>query len=181
MNVNGYEIKPLADLWGADLRGAVLTEANLRGANLWGADLRGASLTGANLTGAYLRGTVLTAANLQETKLPDGYEKQDWYLSTRIIPEGDVIGWKKCQNGVIVKLKIPADARRFNAMGRKCRAEYAEVLEVIGAGVGYSQHDNTFEYRKGETVRPGTFDPDWRNECSGGIHFFIARTEAEQY
>ena len=39
MIVNGYEIKPWADLRGADLSGA-----NLRGANLIGANLRGAVL-----------------------------------------------------------------------------------------------------------------------------------------
>ena len=47
MLINGleFEIKPFADLRGADLSGA-----NLRGANLSGADLRGANLWGANLS-----------------------------------------------------------------------------------------------------------------------------------
>jgi hypothetical protein len=54
MNVNGYVIKPKADLRGADLReadlrGADLRWADLRGANLWEADLRGADLRGADL------------------------------------------------------------------------------------------------------------------------------------
>jgi hypothetical protein len=40
-----------------------------------------------------------------------------------------------------VKLRIPAAARRSSATGRKCRAEFAEVLEVIGAEFGVSQHD----------------------------------------
>ena len=39
MIVNGYEIKPKANLREADLRGANLYEANLRGANLYGVDL----------------------------------------------------------------------------------------------------------------------------------------------
>ncbi len=34
--VNGYEIKPGADLWYADLEGAYLQRANLEGANLTG-------------------------------------------------------------------------------------------------------------------------------------------------
>ena len=28
------------------------------------------------------------------------------------LPEGDLIGWKKCREGVIVKLEIPSRARR---------------------------------------------------------------------
>ncbi|MDY7383450.1 pentapeptide repeat-containing protein [Acinetobacter baumannii] len=45
-----------ADLRGADLYGADLRGANLRGADLYGADLRGANLRGADLYGADLRG-----------------------------------------------------------------------------------------------------------------------------
>ena len=82
---------------------------------------------------------------------------------------------------MIVKLRIPADARRCHAFGRKCRAEFADVLEVIGAEVGISQHDGKTEYRVGERVVPDRFDDDWRKECAPGIHFFITRTEAEAY
>ena len=45
-----------ANLSWADLRGADLSGANLRWANLRGADLRGADLSWANLSGANLRG-----------------------------------------------------------------------------------------------------------------------------
>ena len=53
-----------ADLSNADLGGADLRGANLRGANLGGADLRGANLGGANLGGADLRNANLRGANL---------------------------------------------------------------------------------------------------------------------
>jgi hypothetical protein len=53
-----------ADLGGANLGGANLRGADLRGANLGGADLRGANLAGANLGGADLRGANLYGANL---------------------------------------------------------------------------------------------------------------------
>ena len=46
MNVNGYEIKPFANLVGANLRGAKLKCAKLKYANLEGADLRNANVTG---------------------------------------------------------------------------------------------------------------------------------------
>ena len=46
MNVNGYEIKPFANLVGANLWDANLWDANLEGANLWDANLEGANVTG---------------------------------------------------------------------------------------------------------------------------------------
>jgi hypothetical protein len=60
---------PNADLWGAILVGATLTDADLTGAtltdaDLWGAILVGATLTGATLTGATLTGATLTGATL---------------------------------------------------------------------------------------------------------------------
>lgn len=69
MNINGYEIKPNADLRGADLADANLRYADLQGAILEGADLYRASLKGANLRGANLRGADLSYANLMEANL----------------------------------------------------------------------------------------------------------------
>jgi hypothetical protein len=92
-----------------------------------------------------------------------------------------LIAWKKCQDGVIVRLKIPAAARRSNATGRKCRAEFAEVLEVIGAKVGTSTHDGKTRYAVGKTVKCDAWCEDRWQECAGGIHFFLTREEAEAY
>jgi hypothetical protein len=169
-------VESRADLSGANLSGANLSGANLSRANLYGADLYGANLSGANLSGANL-----SRANLYGAKLPDGKNGKLALARTRILPEGDLIGWKKCYSGVVVKLKIPAAAKRSHAFGRKCRAEFVEVLEVIGAEVGISNHNNSTVYRVGETVRPDSFDENWQDECSNGIHFFITREEAEDY
>lgn len=95
--------------------------------------------------------------------------------------EGDVIGWKKCRFGVIVKLLIKDGTPRSSATTRKCRAAYATVLEVIGYDVGYSQHDPDFSYKKGEVVHCDEWCEDRWSECAGGIHFFITRKEAEDY
>ena len=54
-----------ADLRGADLQGANFEEAVLRGANLQGADLRGANLFKANLEDANLQGADLEDVNLR--------------------------------------------------------------------------------------------------------------------
>jgi hypothetical protein len=181
-----------ANLIGADLRGACLIDANLRGANLIdanlrGADLRGACLIDANLRGADLRGANLIDANLRDANLRgadlrDAHIDNDYLTSlTSICPEGNIIGWKKCVNEIIVKLMIPKKAKRSNATGRKCRAEYAKVLEIIGAEEAVSLHDPFFKYKVGKTVKCDNWNDNRWNECSGGIHFFITRDEAERW
>ena len=158
----------LADAYLAD---AYLARADLAGANLARANLADANLADANLAGAYLAGAYLADAKNAEFAI----------AQTRILPDGDLIGWKKCTRGVIVKLRIPEAAKRSHAFGRKCRAEYADVVEVIGADVGISKHDSSTEYRVGQRVIPDRFDENWAEECSSGIHFFITRLEAENY
>ena len=125
---------------------------------------------------AYLSGANLSGANLSDAK-----NAELAIAMTRILPDGDLIGWKKCQDGVIVKLRIPAEAKRSHAFGRKCRAEYADVLEVIGAKVGISSHDGKTKYAAGKRVTPDSFCDDWMQECAAGLHFFITRSEAENY
>jgi hypothetical protein len=108
----------------------------------------------------------------------DEYSKK----SCSVLPdEGDIIGWKKCDKNIIVKLLIRNGTPRSNATGRKCRSERAEVLEVIGADEAISKHDTLAIYRKGEIVVCDKWDDRWWVECGGGIHFFITREEAKNY
>ena len=144
------------------LRGAVIEATKKH------IDLTGADLTGAYLTGAYLRGAIngeLAAA------------------MTVVAGQGELRAWKKIREGVI-ELRIPAEAKRSNATGRKCRAEFAVVVSLPdGIEVGHSLHDGRFEYRVGQTVRPTNADwcdDRWR-ECAPGIHFYITREEAEAH
>ncbi|MGN6223666.1 DUF5758 domain-containing protein [Pseudoxanthomonas sp.] len=185
-------IKARANLADANLADANLADANLAGAYLAGAYLADAYLADANLAGAYLARANLADANLADANLA-GANLAGAYLAdaknaelviarTRIIPEGDIIGWKKCNANVIVKLRIPAEAKRSHAFGRKCRAEYADVLEVFGANEGVTNnHGPETVYRPGERAMPDSFCENWQNECSNGIHFFITREEAEAY
>jgi len=169
-----------ADLRGADLRGADLRDANLRGADLRGAYLRGADLTGADLRGADLRGANLRGADLKKI--------QPYF---QIIPEGGAfIAWKKGHNddgGCLIKLEIPAKAKRHNSLGgRKCRAEFARVLDIRNSKGNKIKecggtHNNRFIYRVGETVIPDKYDPNPLVECSNGIHFFISQQEAKDW
>ena len=170
-----------ANLNGANLNGADLRSADLRSADLSGANLNGANLNGANLNGANLRSADLSGANLRSADLSGAKNSALVIASTRILPEGALIGWKKCNADVIVKLRIPENAKRSHAFGRECRAEFAEVLEVFGAAVGVSQHDNKTEYRQGETVKCDKWCADYTEECAGGIHFYITRIEVENH
>jgi hypothetical protein len=177
---------------------AALIAAVASGANLRSADLRSADLSGANLLSADLRGANLRSADLRGAlDLTDSFGWDVVYAESRILPdEGDVIGFKKVwakdsygdkRVPAIAKLRIPGTAKRSHAFGRKCRASEAEVLELVTleghtAEVAYSQHDYSFEYKVGETVRPkGEFDTEWMDECRSGIHFFITRIEAVIY
>jgi len=168
-----------ADLSSADLHGANLSSANLHGADLSSADLHGANLHGANLRRANLRDADLRRANLRDADLRGAIEIPGHVIAaTTVAGEGDLIGYKKLAGGEICKLLIPKEARRSNAARRKCRAEFAVVLE----GEGVSQHDSTFKYRVGETVWSRMpFCEDRWEECASGIHFFITRLEAEEY
>jgi len=159
---------------------ANLSYANLRGADLSYADLSYADLSYANLSYANLRGADLRDADLRDAKsVPD-------YVTaiTSIVSEGDLVVYKQLQHGDIATLKIPASARRSNATGRKCRAEYAEVLAIQdkeGGAMesGVSWYDNNFVYRVGETVHPHEWCEDRWQECAGGIHFYLTRYEAQ--
>lgn len=138
------------------------------GASLSGADLRDANLRGANLCGANLIGALLDNAILPPFQ---------------IVPEtGSFYAYKKVSTGVI-RIRIPANARRTSSMiGRKCRAEFVQVIS--GEGVGGespTQRESKLVYRKGEYVFPDSYDDDIRVECTHGIHFFMTKKEAEEY
>ena len=170
-----------ANLRSADLSGTDLNGTDLSGANLSGANLSGANLSGANLRSAYLGGANLRSAYLGGANLSGAVNASLVVAQTRILPEGTLIGWKKLRNDVIAKLRIPEDAKRSHAFGRKCRAEFVDVIEVIGAKVGVSRHDGVTKYEAGKRVHPDRFDETWTDECAPGIHFFITREEAEAY
>jgi hypothetical protein len=175
-----------ANLYGANLYGANLTRANLTSANLTRANLTSADLTCANLTSADLTRANLTRANLTRANLDNVSNLPNF----QIVPEsGAFTGWKKLSDGVIAEISIPAEAKRCSSTGRKCRAEFVQVLAMYDrAGkklppdtkVG-GHRNNKFMYSVGEIIRPDSYNGDIREECTNGIHFFISRSEAEAY
>ena len=183
-NLSGADLSR-ADLYGAYLSGANLSGADLSRADLSGANLSGADLSRANLYGANLSGADLSRADLYGANLYGANHAEASLAQTVVCPEGDIIGWKKCQGGRLVKLLIPSDAKRSNASGRKCRAEYAKVLAILDGNESVdearSQHNPGFIYRVGEMVHPDAFDEDRWNECAPGIHYYITQAEAEAH
>ena len=113
---------------------------------------------------------------------------------SNLLCEGDIIGYKKTfvrtvdyHATVIVKLLIPAKAKRLNGYSNKCRAEYAKVLEIYALDgkiskyrTGQSSYRNDFFYVKNRIVRADAFDES-REVCSNGIHFFRTFKEAADY
>ena len=141
--------------------------ANLRFANLWGADLRGADLRDANLRDADL-------TQIQINHLTIG---------VHTAPQGDLIGWGE-KSGHVVKMLIPADARRSCATTRKHRAEYVTTLEIDDGALTRLEHRTEHGatiYGVGEITRANGWDEDRWTECSAGIHFFLTREEAEAW
>ena len=132
-----------------------------------------------------------------------------------VCPEsGEFVAYKKCWYGdswygdkknkfCVVKLRIPAGAKRSSAFGRKCRCSKAYVLGIydldgkelkdikMAFSHAYSiDYDTTYnyilcyihtKYIKYDTVIPDSFDENRYKECSHGIHFFMTFEEAAAY
>jgi hypothetical protein len=148
-----------ADLSGANLKNADLSAANLRNANLEGADLSGANLKNADLTGAILRDAKFD----EKEKIRKG-----------ICLSRKMIGYKKCEDGVIVKLEIPRGAIVFSINSDKCRTNIAKCV-AISSGL------NGFVYKLGKTYVITDFNLEYNVECAEGIHFFRTEKEAKKY
>ena len=148
-------------------------KANLRGADLRGADLRWANLSGAeNLENVlYNENTSFFAIQCPESGAFEAYKKA---ISTG-------------GGAAIVHLLVPSTAKRSSATSRKCRVSEAKVLDITSIDgkeeltEAMSQYDNSFVYRKGDTVKVDNFCDDRWNECAAGIHCFITRREAVNY
>ena len=151
-----------ANLRGANLRGVALRQANLCEADLRGADLREADLREADLREANLCGADLLNTNLSEIK---GFGQ-----FIRTLQHGSFIGWKKSREGHIIKLLVPDDARRVNAIGSfKCRCDKVTVLAIFKAGTtevisapAWSQYDNELMYAAGKNILVNDYDPSDR-------------------
>ena len=211
-------VKLGADLSYADLSMASIKDMNLEGAklshsNLYRANLSNTSLANADLSYAILLESWLAGCDFSNANLLCADFKYAYYLDMANVDstilngvkgindecpkEGSFIGWKKCYNKLgtyIVKLEIPADAKRSSSTRKKCRCDKAKVLDIQHINMlrpslftkhilkhVYSGYDPIFKYEIGKTVSVSDFDERYWMECSTGIHFFMNRKDACEY
>jgi len=174
-----------------DLRKAQFELSRIYNTNFYGTDLRGAnfkraiiiesSFDKANLLGANFKDSKIYSCHLEEAlNVPDGQ------IPLACPSDGAFIGWKKVYNA-LVKLQIPADAKRSSATTQKCRCSKAKVLAITDLETDESLktilnngYGETW-YEVGKMVYPDAFDSNRWNECSNGIHFFIDKQDAINY
>ena len=189
----------LAILTGAQLCDCCFDEANLDGADLYASDLDYASFKGASLrfarieyadnsyyadfTNADVTGVDFSGCELDEESFEGA---TGFHPHMRCPEEGSFIAWKKCRDNHIVKLLIPEHAQRTGASVYSCRASEAVVLDIRNEDnepceEAVSCADEDFIYRTGETVCPEEAFDGHLLENGSGIHFFLTRTEAEQF
>ncbi len=194
-----------ANLEGASFKNAYLRNTDFSQANLQRVEFEGARISSTDFTGADLRaanfrdceaelhlgpnkfrtsdlrGCIAHASFFKRTNMVGVKLDDDLAKRLTIIPEGEFVAWKKTREGVM-KIRIPASARRSNATTRKCRAEYVVPIEMPeGYTECHSSYDYGFTYRLNEIARCNAWNHDRWMECSGGIHFFLTREEAENY
>ena len=118
--------------------------------------------TRAYLGGAYLGGANLGGANLSRAKHDD---KTTWPAFWVCPDFGMFTAWKVLAGGILAELIIPAEAKRVSSVvGRKCRAEFAQVVALTKKGVPVAEGFSTsnapvnlrLRYVAGETVHPAT-------------------------
>lgn len=174
------------NLDGLNLNWASLDRASLRNASLNKTSLDRVSFNDALLDGAsFNRGCSFYKATFDMVSFKK--IKSFPFIPIACPDEGSFIGWKKAHDKII-KLEIPADAKRCSATSNKCRCDKAKVLAIQNLDGSISDiteiasnYDKKFIYKVGETVSVKNFCNSRWQECSQGIHFFVNRQSAVEY
>lgn len=145
---------------------------------LFCADLRGMEQINAELCAAILYGKNLWSA----TNIP--------FIPCSCPSDGEFTAWKKGQineeEEVLIKLTIPADARRTSGTTRMSRADKAwcDDITSLDGKTHYKECESLrfgFHYYAGEMAEADGFDDDRKTDYCHGIHFFIDKEEALRY
>ena len=177
-----------ADLSRCEMENALFDGCSFRSAKFDGANMRGASMRCCDMSGSSIRGADLFCAVLEKAKLDSVIvdEHTKWFRMH--CPEtGAFLGYKKCVNDRLVRLLIPAEAKRTSATLPSCRCSKAKVLSIQNfEGTeefeeAWSLVDENFVYRKGQWVEVPDFNEDRFMDSTTGIHFWMSREEAIGY
>ena len=177
-----------ADMTKCNVSHVLFENCSLRGASLRFAKLECALLRYADMRECNIEGANLHCAVLEYAKL-DGIisnEETKWFR-LHCPEKGAFLGYKKCFNGRLVQLLIPADAKRTSATMNSCRCNKAKVLTIKSFDYkenyteAWSLVDENFVYRVGEWVEVKDFNEDRWMDSTTGIHFWLTREEAMNY
>lgn len=169
-----------ANLYKTDFSEARFYHTQFVGANLCGVDFGETCLIGTDFTKSKIYNANFNNCNFgydMTIKHADGELTE--YRRGKILTE-DIIGYKKCQDDVIVTLKIPRGAIVFSINGVKCRTNKAKVIAIDGAKKAISYYRD-MSYYVGDEFTIYNFDCIYNHQCGEGIHFFMTREEAERY
>ena len=187
-----------------DFAECILENANLDHTTCFGANFRDANFKNISINDVDFRRAYLD--NITNFNNADGIinipitcPTEGAFIAWKIVNEYATVevtnsGYtKKIQNSYLVKLQIPASAKRSSSTSRKCRASKAKVLGIYDLDgkrlkldhivniVEVDDKEVELDYIVGQMVYPDSFDDNRWNQCSHGIHFFLSRQEAIDY
>lgn len=185
---------------------SVINRCSFIQCNFNGCRFEGCSITEVDMTLSHLETTDFGSHSiLKDLHLDNSYITKETKINIPMVcPEdGGFIAWKKAKRilqpygdapdnarSVLVKLYIPASAKRSSSTSSKCRCSEAKVLgiyDLSGNDISKvvpavrSSYDPDFEYRVGTYVFIPNFDENRWSECSNGIHFFMDKDTARRY
>mgnify|MGYP001252273311 CR=1 FL=1 len=164
---------------GADMRNALLSEAEFRRASFKRARLKGADFGVENIRERFNEAKFGGATGVPRVAV----------AACPALPIGAFEGWKRCADGRIVKLLIPADAKRSAGLSNKCRASHVMTLDITSKIGNKCKNARSLldsggqdcAYRVGYITEAHAFDDDRWETCAPGIHFFLTRYEAHKF
>lgn len=164
-------------------RNCDLSKASFVKASLFGVDFRGCNLSFTNCDGTDFTGSILLDANLEGLI----HTESTIHFRNHCPQEGYIFGYKKCFNDRMVKLLIPADARRCSSTTNACRCDKAKVVEItnLDKTISYKEAtsfvDGNFIYKLGEMMYADSYNENRWLDSSHGIHFWMTFEEALGY
>ena len=182
---------------GCKFEGIDASGARFNNADLSGSDFSGCILKGANFSGAVTDGCIFDDADLEgaicyevtDINAFSGAKNMPEIIIRDFdeVPQGDIVSvWKKVRENLIVRLEIPADAKRINIDKTRCKADRVIVKSIEDLDGNPSKkksvaslHDPGFIYKLGDTISIYSFKED--TSMTDGIYFFMDRKNAEKY
>ena len=179
------------DLYYANFSWAKIRTVTFEHCNMCGADFINGTWEKVKILSSSINHAIIRSIKMETPPVIKNTSTYETGLALACPETGSFEAWKVVKNNhgkYLIKLLIPADAKRSSATTCKCRCSKAKVLDIIRISakrhvksvVNYA-YFNTTVYTVGKMVYPDSFDKNRWNECSNGIHFFISKKNALDY